>query len=251
MAVHYKNKKLEIKYRVITADNLQLILNLFDKFYSETRELVPAEQPIDYFYEIQSGDELYSGPDRASFEELWNKRKKASRIKIVVKKPSPTEPNITELMIAVALDRNGGDNRFEVSGPNDTWVNGIYARFKDVMESSPMRNWLVHHPLTDLVVQLTAVFVVTVLAIYLTEITIAHLKTQISEFYVFLIIFLFLSNVWGALSKQLNTLRQTFYPKVDMLDKPREPIVLPAISFVALAMLTWALEYVLDLLAKK
>jgi hypothetical protein len=102
-----------------------------------------------------------------------------------------------------------------------------------------------------MLVQLLVVLFITSFAVYATNKLQGFIKLDYSPVYVFLVIFLLLSNIWTYTSRGLQTLRNAYYPIVDIRQAPRRPLLLTGLSFVAAAAGGWGVNYLLDLFAGK
>jgi hypothetical protein len=135
-----------------------------------------------------------------------------------------------------------------VVGRNNNDVNGIYSRFNAILQRTPSGYVVLHSPLYEMCVQLVAVVAIAVFSIYAANEITRLIRLAYSEVYVFVVVFLVLSNIWSYVGRGLTALRANLYPIVDIRRERRKPFLLAAVSFVGLSTAGWAVKYILDLL---
>jgi hypothetical protein len=161
-----------------------------------------------------------------------------------------TSLNMISSKVTLVLDRQA-ESSFIVLGQNNNWVNGVFNRFNGILSKLPRRNIMVHNVLYDMTVQLVAVIVITTFSIFAANRLTAMATIQYSEVYIFIVVFLLLSNAWTYISRGLIAVRSLYYPIVDIRRHLGKRILLSIFNFVILAAAAWAIGYVLDLLIKR
>jgi len=250
MLVDLIAKTVVIKFKVITEDVFIKITTLFDDLLNETIRDFPNDL-VECLYEIRIGNENYSGPSFGEFKKQYEKNYTADNIRLTIQATSTQQQiNPVNAKITIVLDRVG-ESSFVVLGRNNNWANGVFNRFNELLSKVPNRNVILHNVVLEMIVQLVAVIVITTFPIYAANRLAGIASIQYSEVYIFVIIFLLLSNAWTYIARGLIAIRNAYYPMVDIRRHARKPIILAVLSFIGLAAATWAINYLLDLLMKK
>lgn len=247
MLVNLITKNYTINYKVITEDILKGITDLFLKLGEEAAKELPQDK-IEILYVIRVGNETYSGPSFTEFRKQFERNKKADYLQIIFQSLDPTRQAPNQ-RITLTIDKKDNNN-LEVLGVKETWVKGAFDQFKDIIDKQPKRNLLLYNPYFEMIVQLLAAFSLTTFAIY-SAIKVSNFTSfEYSSVFIFVVIFVLLSNIWTYLGKGLIHLRNTYYPKVDIRKNPRKPILLTILSFLLVAFASWGIGYLLDLIFK-
>lgn len=248
MIVDLITKNYTINYKVITEVILKQLTDLFAKINEETKKELHDDK-IEILYVIREGNISYSGPTFGEFNTNFKVHKKADYIQIIFQSLSP-KSQAPNRRITLTIDKNTNNN-MEVLGNNENWVKGVFDRFEDIFENQPNANVVLHSPYFEMGIQVLGAFSITVLAIYLSNIINRFTTFEHSSIYLFIVIFIIFSNIWTYVGKSLIHLRNTYYPKVDIREKVRKPILISVISFIVLVLTTWCINYLLDLIFKK
>ena len=247
MALDLIAKTSIIKYKVITEEALTKLTSLFAVLKSEM-ETVFASYSVESLYEITTKEQTYSGPSPEEFEKEYQKNYKANRIRIVIQVSDPEQqPAVIVSTITLVLDKTL-ESSLSVVGLNDTWVNGVFGRFNEVLRGVPNRNGVLHNVLLEMSIQLLTVFVITTFSIFAANRLASSTSIKYSEVYIFLVILLLLSNLWTYASRSLLAIRNIYYPVVDITRVLKRRIFLATISFIAIVIVTWAIGYFLNFL---
>jgi hypothetical protein len=230
------------------------LVSLFQTLKAQASISFP-NSTAELLYEIRVGNEIYSGPLDTEFWQLYNRRHGADYIRVVVQastnQTGQPQPQI-EAQIALVLDRNSeNQSRLDASGlhPNVTWVSGAFSRFDEILANAPSRNSILHSLWFEMAVQLTVVLFITSFAIFATTKLQGLVELEFDAVYIFIVVFLLLSNVWTYGVRALQAARGHYYPVVDIRQEPRKRWLPGALVFVALSAAAWAIGYVLDLFA--
>ncbi len=205
---------------------------------------------VEYLCEIKIGNETYSGPSFGEFNKIYQRNYSADYIRLVIQASALPEGSRANSLITLILSRDG-ESSFQCIGSNSTWVSGVVKRFGEVIDAIPARNVLVHSVIFEMLVQLTAVILITVFSVFSANRLMHLMSIQFSEVYIFIVVFLFLSNVWTYGGKALIAIRNKYYPVVDILRRPRKQILLTVLMFVMSATAAWAIKSILDLIFLK
>jgi hypothetical protein len=241
------SKILFVKYRVITEDAFNRITSFFDDLRQETKHDYENDL-VEILYEIRIGNETYSGPSFDEFKRQYQKKYKADYIRIIIQATSVQQQlNPVNANVTLLIDRSGISS-FQVLGRNNNWVNGVFNRFNEILNEVPKRNVVLHNIIFEMSMQLLAVIVMTIFSIYVANKVSGLVNIEYSTVYIFIVIFLLLSNLWTYASRGLISVRTKFYPLVDIIKTPRKPILLAVLAFIILAIASWAVGYILNLL---
>ncbi|MBC8467839.1 MAG: hypothetical protein H8D56_00090 [Planctomycetes bacterium] len=247
MLVDMVTKNYAINYRVITKDVLDKITRLFSKLKKEATDELPQDL-IEILYVIRVANETYSGPSYDEFISQFDKNKKADFLQIIFQSLDP-ERKAPNRRISLTIDRKDNNN-LEILGVKETWVKGSFDRFKGIIDNLPKRNQILYNAYFEMGVQLLAAFSLTTFSIY-SAIQISSITSfEYSSVFIFVVLFVLFSNIWTYLGRGLIHLRNTYYPKVDIREPPRKPILLSIVSFLLLVFATWGVNYILDLIFK-
>lgn len=247
MISELKIKTLIIKYKIFTTEAIGKITSLFNDIESEINN-DGSGHIVEFIYEIKQGDYIYSGASFDEFNKQYETSHKADNIRIVMQTTDPSQQsNPVKSRITLELDRIQ-ESSIKIAGENINWVNGVFTRFGNVLKEVPKRNVVLHNVIFDMSVQLLAVIVLTIFSVYLANKISALITINYSEVYIFVIVFLFLSNLWTYIGNGLTNIRTKYYPIVDVIKEPRKPIFLSIIIFLLLTTAAWAVNYVLNLL---
>jgi len=247
MLVHLIFKRSVIKFKIITEEAFTKISSFFSDLKKEM-EKDYSGYVIECLHEIKTGDQTYSGPSFEEFEKQYKKNYRADNIRLVIQISNPQQQlNPVLAAVTLVLDRIQ-ESSLSVVGEKNSWVNGVFNRFNELIKDFPTRNVVLHNVLFEMLVQLVAVIVMTIFSIFAANRLSSLMRIEFSEVYVFIITILLLSNLWTYTSRGLIAIRDRLYPIVDIIRVPRKPIFLTIISFVLLATATWSLDYLLNLL---
>lgn len=238
-----------IRFKVITKEGFEKITSLFSDLRGEMeREF--SDALVECLYEIKTGDQTYSGPSFSEFEKHYKSRYSADNIRVIIQASNPRQQlNPVMARVTLVLDRSQ-ESSLSVMGANINWVNGVFSRFNTIMKNIPTRNVMLHSVIFEMFVQLMAVIILTTFSIFVANRVGPLVQTEYREVYVFVVIFLLLSNLWSYAARGLIAIRNEFYPVVDIIGAPRKQIVVAIASFLFLACGYWAVDYVLGLVLK-
>jgi len=241
-------KETEIKYKIITAESFDSVSELIQTIYSELLNEYP-DKTVECLYEILKNNHLVTGPSFEKFKKTYTQTFSAESLRYLVQVIDPLDrTNTTLIKVELILSRKINSKLF-VSGKEDnTRVNGIYTRLNQVIEDAPSKNGWVNSVYFDIFVQLLAVISITGLSIYTAQKYENNIGAQYGQIYLFAIIFLLLSNSWTFISRGLFHVRSIHYPKVDILKKPRVPVLFTSLIFVFGGCVTWSINYLLTVL---
>jgi hypothetical protein len=246
MLAHLIGKTSIIKFKVITEDGFHKITSLFSDLKKEM-EADFSGKLVECLYEIKIGDQSYSGPSYEEFEKQYKMKYKADNIRLIIQATDPQQQlNPLLARITLVLDRTQ-ESSMSVVGGSSNWVNGVFSRFNDILKDIPTRNVWLHNILFEMTVQLLAVIVMTIFSVFLANKLSSLVQIKFSEVYVFIIIFLLLSNLWTYAGRGLSAIKNNYYPVVDIIKMPRRPLFLTSVTFVLLAAASWAVGYVIQL----
>lgn len=253
MLVDIITKTYIINHRVITKEVLKKLTNLFSNLSDKaTKDL--SNHMVATLYGIRVGMVSYTGPSFEEFNNNFTTHKKADFIQIILS-ASDKMQQLPARKVTLIVDKNVNKaiSYLEVSGFDETWVKGVFDNFNEIFKNQPSRNVILHSPYFDMTLQVLGAFSLTVFAVYAAK-TISSLNTftafQYSSVYLFVIIFIILSNIWTFVGKSLNYIRNTYYPKVDIREKARKQILLPVIGIILTPVFGWCVVYILDLMFK-
>ena len=249
MLVDLIAKNYKINYKVITEELLNKVTGLFSSMAKEAKSELP-DHLTEILYEIRVGNETYSGPSFDEFSKQYKKHYKADFIQIIFQAIPQKEENRIDRKITMTIDKIE-NNTLQVLGINATWVNGAFNRYKETLDKEPNRNVIIHNAYFEMCIQLLVVLALTTFSIYSSEKITTSMNIQYSSVYVFIVIFLLLSNVWTYASKGLLYIRNTYYPKVDILKHARKPLLISITIFIAISIASWAIGYIMSLIFVK
>lgn len=236
-----------VKFKVITEAAFANITSLFADLKSEMQTDFSGFL-VECLYEIRVGDYTYSGPSSEEFEKQYKKKHRADNIRLLVQASDPRQQlNPVKSRVTLVLDR-AQESSLSVVGTNNNWVNGVFTRFNEIFANAPTRNVILHNVVFEMGVQLLAVSVMTIFSIFAANRLATQTEIEFSEVYIFIVIWLLLSNLWSYAARGLTAIRGKYYPVVDIIRVPRKPVFLTMITFVLLAAATWAVNYLLNLL---
>jgi len=246
MISNLKIKTSIIKFKIFTEDMLVNIFKLIDSLRNEMESDFSGHN-VECLYEIKQGDHLYSGPSFTEFENLYKQNYKADNLRIIVRASVPEQQNRAIANIELVLDRVQ-QSSIHVGGENTNWVNGVFTRFNNLLKEAPTRNIVLHNVFYEMAIQLLAVALITIFAIFSANKFESLVSMKYSEVYTFVIVFLLLSNVLTYINRGMIAIRNKYYPVVDIIRHPRKPIFLSAMIFLSVTMAGWAVNYLLNLL---
>jgi hypothetical protein len=247
MIANIKAKTSVIKFKVITEDGFNKITSFFDELKTEM-DAKFSDQLVECLYEIKTGDQTYSGPSSKEFKKQYQNKYQAANIRLAIQATNLQQQlNPIVGRITLVLDRVQ-ESSLSVLGEDINWVNGVFSRFNEIVKNVPTKNVILHNVLFEMSVQLLAITILTIFSIFLANRLASLVRIEFSEVYIFVIAFLLLSNLWRYVTRALTTIRNKYYPVVDITRVPRKPILLSVIIFVSLAAASWAVGYILDLL---
>lgn len=243
-------KNLVVKYKVVSEDAFNKITSFFDDIRQETKSAHP-DQLVVILYEIRIGNETYSGPSFEEFKKQYQKKYQADYIRILIQLIDEQQQlNPVKASVTLVIDRTDISS-FNVLGRDNNWVNGVFNRFNEILKEVPTRNVVLNNIIFEMSIQLLAVIVMTSISIYAANKLSDLVKIGYSAVYIFIVIFLLVSNLWTYAVRGLIVIRSKFYPPVDIIKTPRKRILLTVVGLLALATLSWAVGYILNLIVIK
>ena len=145
------------------------------------------------------------------------------------------------------LDRRPNTASYvEVLGPNEMWVSGTFQRFIDGLIKVPSRNSIIRSETVNILVQLAVVLVATGTALGAAELVGSTSARTNAPVYAFVVVFACLITVSGQLQRVLYSLRDRYYPQLDIRSSPRERITFNVMSLIVTTGAGWALKKLLD-----
>jgi hypothetical protein len=252
MLLNLRGKNHTIRHKVYTSEALENVSNLFDQWYGKLINEAGGDA-TECLYEIRVGKNFYSGLNKSEFLQEFNHSGSAEYVRILLRKePSnrlqdQPDPRSNNVQMSLVLDKNG-ESYFNVGGDNAQWVDSVSSQFLDCNERVPNRNRLMNSRWLEMVVQVAVSVLLTIVAIFAANSAGQYIEYPYSAIYVFVVTFIFLSNIWGFILQALKDLRTRLYPVVDIRSAPRKRYSPVIAGFVLLVVMGWAIEHLLDLM---
>lgn len=246
--VPISSRNMKIDVRVFTKRLLGSLIALFDAVATELAKK-EAEYSVERLYEYRKGDDSYSGPIYDEYQAKYEVDMSPDFLRIVVGLRNQVSPNDPRPVahVQLVLDKQGA-SYLEVVGRDKSWANGVYARFQKVIETAPTGHGVLYAPWFETIVRLGGMLLATALAIFAAKKAAESGLQPFGEVYIFVVAFVVLVSIWQFIYFHLDLLRAKLYPRVDIREEARKPIIAAIIGSGFSLGAGWLVKTALDLL---